>query len=566
MPPKSGDRADPRRSASPSTNGRHSAPSSVSNGADHKKPPKVEKKKPAKAGGFGCCSCCYSLSVLFIAILVGFWMYELEIWRKSPRRWANWIGDWPCPTTVTIHTPTTIEALQEVVRSQKKLRAVATGHSFNTMACPDDDTGAVVDMRKFSKVKVHMGSSDDDHTVLAEAGITMGQLQNEILAYGLTLRVPPGNPAYTLGGCIATGCHNLGQSHAADLLSLELVLHNGTLRTISRGDPDFLAAAVSLGHLGVLYRLKLQILPYRSLKWWAESTSIPSIPEILDRLEKMSQRQKNEETIGNKLVFYSASGVLVEEHWVATGRTTNHTYQALKPYSNAQVFRLGQGGVFSEVLRSTQTFFYGISPPSVLEAQQWLSEEIFRALHTADWLSSFRKLFGWQHSPEARGEGSARPSGLQYTWAGWLDEIVNLFTGLQHTEVIFPMRPAKQAEACLKIVFKYRHISWWRLNIRAMGSEDFLMSSVHHSTGSQKDVFLRTDFVGPRALIELNEEKMKEELARDCPGWRKHWGKALFRTTNTEEKWGRPKEFVEVVKRYDPDFKFRPKGLPTWLK
>lgn len=285
----------------------------------------------------------------------------------------------------------------------------------------------------------------------------------------------------------------------------------------------------------------------------------------MERLEKMSKRQKNEETIGNKLVFYSESGILVEEHWVATGRTTDHTYQELKPYDNQQIFRLGQGGLFSESLRWTQTFLYGITPMPILLFQQWMAEEIFRALHTSDRLAGFRKMVGWQHSPEARGEGSKRPSGLQYTWAGWLDEIVNLLTGLQHTEVIFPMQPAQQAEACLKIVFKYRHISWWRVNVRAMDSEDFYLSSVHHAKGSEKGVFLRVDFVGPRALIEQNEVPMKEELARECPGWRKHWGKALFRTTNTEEKWGRAKEFVEVVKRYDPDLKFRPKGLPTWL-
>jgi hypothetical protein len=285
----------------------------------------------------------------------------------------------------------------------------------------------------------------------------------------------------------------------------------------------------------------------------------------MDRLEKMSKRQKNEETIGNKLVFYSESGILVEEHWVATGRSTNHTYQELKPYDNQQIFRIGQGGVFSEFLRWVQNFLYGITPMPALQFQQWMAEEVFRALHTSDRLKGFRKALGWQHSPEARGEGSARPSGLQYTWAGWLDEIVNLLTGLQHTEVIFPMKPAKQAEACLEIVFKYRHISWWRVNVRAMDSEDFFLSSVHHAQGSNKDVFLRVDFVGPRALIEQNEAPMKEELAQKCPGWRKHWGKALFRTTNTEEKWGRAKEFVEVVKRYDPDLKFRPKGLPAWL-
>jgi len=176
-------------------------------------------------------------------------------------------------------------------------------------------------------------------------------------------------------------------------------------------------------------------------------------------------------------------------------------------------------------------------------------------------------VLGWQHSPEARGEGTARPTGSQYTWAGWLDEVMNLIMGLRHVEVIFPLEPRDRAARCLDAVFAHRHLTWWRLNVRTMKSEDYLLSSTHSPGGSAPVTFLRVDFVGPGPLLDLpsGEASLTSRLRRDCPGWRKHWGKGLFKTSS-EERWGDPKAFLEVAARWDPEGKFLPLGSPSWLK
>lgn len=519
-----------------------------------------------------CCRCfalLFAALVVAVALVAGVYSSELSAFRNnSPGAlWVNWIGELACGTGTAIERPATLDELQRTIRSYSSVRAAATGHSFNRFACPEKSSGAVVDMRAFRKVEVAKREDSAGYQVTAEAGIKMGQLQNEILAKGLTLRVPPGNSAYTLGGCLATGCHNLGQSHVQDLLALTIVRADGEVRSVKRGDPDFAAAAVSVGRLGVILNATLEVLPYRSLQWKAEQLEMQSTPEILKTLHGMTTNVTSTEHVGNKLVFYLATGVMMMEHWVPMGRAADveSSGTPLPPYVNPQPFRVGQGPLTRAygALRSTT---FTLMPGWLLSNLQVPAETIFRSLHSSAWLSGLRWVLGWQHSPEARGEASSRPSGNQYTWAGWLDETMNLIMGLRHIEVIFPLEPTVQAERCLDAVFAHRHLAWWRLNIRTQKSESFFLSSTHAPAGAKPVTFLRVDFVSPGPLMDLasGEASLTAQLHRDCPGWRKHWGKGLF-ATSAEERWGEPEAFKEVADRWDPAGKFRPLESPSWL-
>lgn len=511
------------------------------------------------------------------AWIAGQWIEEMNVFReRSPGvQWVNWVGEYSCGPHVAIERPKTLSELQQVVKKYRSIRAVATGHSFNTFQCPAEADGAVIDMREFRKVEVSISprakcpTCDDGEpiTVKAEAGITVGQLQNEILARGLTLRVPPGNPAYTVGGCFATGCHNLGQSHAQDLLAIAFVLANGTLREVKRGEPDFEAAAVSVGRLGIILSVTIEVLAYRPLQWRAEQLPVISTPQIISILDNMTKSVTSREAVGNKLVFYLSTGVMMMEHWVPLGRANALTEEPipLAPYVNPQVFRLGQGS-FSSLYTALRGEMFAMTPKWLLNLLQVPAETAFRMLHSSPLLSTLRKVLGWQHSPENRGDGTSRPTGHQYTWAAWIDEVMNLIMGLRHVEVIFPLEPQDQAARCLETVFAYQHLTWWRLNVRTMKSEDFYLSSVHHG-GKGPQTFLRVDFVSPGSLLDLptGEAALTERLHRDCPGWRKHWGKGLF-ASSAEERWGEPEKFLQVAKNWDPTGKFKPKNLPSWLK
>jgi len=466
---------------------------------------------------------------------------------------AKHIGEWK----------DTLGRLGGIKETQRQLEAV------KAQAAREEDgmreKGAVVDMSGFVDVKVS-SLGGGRYSVTGQAGIKMGNLQNALFARGLTLRVPPGNSAYTLGGCLATGCHNLGQSHAQDLLAITFVMHNGTVREVKRGDPDFDAAAVSLGRLGIILSVTLEVLPYRSLLWEAEQIEMPAVPEILTILENMTKRMTSQETVGNKLVFYLATKVMMMEHWIPTGRAAvvDEGGEPLLPYLNTQPFRIGQG-MLSEALDATRRFLFGAIPLPVLSAMQVPAEAGFRALHSSPHLAVVRQALGWQHSPENRGEGTSRPTGNQYTWAGWIDEVMNLAMGLRHVEVIFPLEPKDTAAKCLDAVFAHRHLAWWRLNVRTMGSEGFHLSSTH-SLGEERVYFLRVDFVGPGSLLDMpsGEASLTAQLHEVCPGWRKHWGKGLF-SSSAEERWGDPASFIKVASQWDPEGKFKSKASPSWL-
>ena len=68
----------------------------------------------------------------------------------------------------------------------------------------------------------------------------------------------------TIGGAISTGAHGSGMGHptlANQLLSMELVMANGSVANFRRGDPRWNGLAVGLGAFGVMTKVELQLMP-----------------------------------------------------------------------------------------------------------------------------------------------------------------------------------------------------------------------------------------------------------------------------------------------------------------
>lgn len=133
---------------------------------------------------------------------------------------------------------------------------------------------------------------------------------------------------------------------------------------------------------------------------------------------------------------------MVQEHWAHADTQpeppTKGTTYDMPAYDNGQMFRLGQGGAVSGYIASSQSLMFSVMPSWFTIRFQGVAEHLFRLLHTSESLGFMRAILGWQHSPDGRGEVHKQPKGYLYTWAGWLDEIVNLFMGLQHVEVCRP--------------------------------------------------------------------------------------------------------------------------------
>jgi xylitol oxidase len=170
---------------------------------------------------------------------------------------TNWAGN------VTygargIHRPASLEELQGLVASTDRIRALGSRHSFT--ALPDSE-GELVQLDALpAGIEVDPAS----RSVSVGAGVRYGELAAHLHREGWALANLASLPHISVAGTVATGTHGSGDGNrplSAAVRGLDLVGPDGNLRTWRRGDPDFDGAVVSLGLLGIVTRLELDVEP-----------------------------------------------------------------------------------------------------------------------------------------------------------------------------------------------------------------------------------------------------------------------------------------------------------------
>lgn len=183
---------------------------------------------------------------------------------------TNWAGYHEYRAS-TLHRPTTVEQLQDVVAAAPRIRALGTRHSFNDLA----DSAELVSLEAIDPGIV---IDPDTETVSFSAGLRYGDLATVLQEAGWALRNLASLPHISVAGAIATGTHGSGDRNGTlsrAVSGLEFVTATGELRAITPVDPDFDGAVVALGALGVLSRVTLDIEPtfdvrqdlYEGLSW-----------------------------------------------------------------------------------------------------------------------------------------------------------------------------------------------------------------------------------------------------------------------------------------------------------
>lgn len=173
---------------------------------------------------------------------------------EEPRE--NWAGNLTYSTD-QLHTPATVDELQQVVKKCAKLRALGTRHSFSTIA---DSTENQVSLTKFDSIDI----DEKAHTVTVGAGVKYGQLAPVIDAKGFAVHNLASLPHISVAGAIATATHGSGLHNgnlATAVAALELVTADGQVHTITSKDEHFAATVVGLGAVGVVTRVTLNLVP-----------------------------------------------------------------------------------------------------------------------------------------------------------------------------------------------------------------------------------------------------------------------------------------------------------------
>ncbi|WP_103963839.1 FAD-binding protein [Nonomuraea solani] len=175
---------------------------------------------------------------------------------------TNWAGN----TTFRakeVHHPTSLDELRRLVANSPRVRALGSGHSFNHVA---DTTGDLVVLDRLPDlVEIDAAASK----VRVGAGMTYARLAPLLHEAGFALANMASLPHISIAGSVATGTHGSGdavQSLAAAVSGLDLVTADGSTLSLSRGDADFPGAVVSLGALGIVTSLTLDLVPAFELR------------------------------------------------------------------------------------------------------------------------------------------------------------------------------------------------------------------------------------------------------------------------------------------------------------
>ncbi|WP_395243908.1 FAD-binding protein [Agromyces sp. MMS24-K17] len=172
----------------------------------------------------------------------------------------NWAGNLAYGARRLVR-PTSIDELRAVLAEGGPVRALGSRHSFNDLA---DTDGTLIATDGLPVEVTVLTEAGEPVAVRVSGGLRYGDLAPRLQELGLALSNLASLPHISVAGAVATGTHGSGDgigSLASVVRAVELVTASGELVTIRRGDPDFGGAVVSLGALGVVVALELDVEP-----------------------------------------------------------------------------------------------------------------------------------------------------------------------------------------------------------------------------------------------------------------------------------------------------------------
>jgi alditol oxidase len=172
---------------------------------------------------------------------------------------TNWAANYTY-TASRLHTPRTIEEVQNIVANAHRVKAVGTRHAFNHIADTPEDQISLQHLNRIIRL------DSERSTVTIEGGVRYGELCQYLYEHGYALHNLASLPHISVAGAVATATHGSGDRNgnlASIVTAIEFVDANGDIITLSRErDADsFKGAVVSLGSLGVITKLTLTVIP-----------------------------------------------------------------------------------------------------------------------------------------------------------------------------------------------------------------------------------------------------------------------------------------------------------------
>jgi len=172
---------------------------------------------------------------------------------------TNWAGNITY-TAKEVHRPHSLDALRALVAASATVRVLGSGHSFNEIAEPGPE-GVLLSIAGLPPV---LDVDTTARTVRVSGGVRYAELARAVHSHGLALPNMASLPHISVAGSVATGTHGSGVANgplASSVREVELAVADGSAVRIARGDDRFDGAVTSLGALGVVTALTLDLEP-----------------------------------------------------------------------------------------------------------------------------------------------------------------------------------------------------------------------------------------------------------------------------------------------------------------
>jgi len=396
-------------------------------------------------------------------------------------------------STNRLYSPASVDEVRQVVKDCAKLRALGSRHSFNTIA---DST-----MNQISLIKLNEISLDEKaRTVTVGAGITYGKLAPVIDVRGYALHNLASLPHISVAGAIATATHGSGVHNgnlATAVSALEIVTANGEVLHLSRAKDGkrFLAAVVGLGSLGVVTRVTLDVQP----TFQVAQSVYENLP--LDHLKTHFME-----------IFSSGYSVSVFTDW------QNHMASQLWVKR-----RLAPG-----------------------DKNDWSPEYFGAKLAT----QKLHPLAG--HDAESCTE----QQGIPGPWYERLPHFRMNFTPSSgkelQTEYLVPLSKGYEAITAVETLRDHITPHLFITELRTIAADDLWMSTAYKRPSLAIHFTWKPEWPEVSQVLPLIEKKLESFAPRP------HWGKLFTLVpTQLQSRYARLAEFEAMLKRLDPDSKFR---------
>ncbi|WP_431245601.1 FAD-binding protein [Leifsonia xyli] len=302
----------------------------------------------------------------------------------------NWAGNYQYHAPIL--RPRSLDELREIVESVPKIRALGSRHSFNDLADTDADGVLVSTADLPSDIRIDAES----RTVTVGGGVRYGDLTRDLQEAGWALHNLASLPHISVAGAVATATHGSGDGNgnlSTAVAGMRILTASGEFVHFARGDFDLAGAAVSLGALGVVTELTLDVRPtfdvrqrlFGGVPWGAVLDDFDAVTssaysvslfttwdEDAVSLAWLKEIDGADTAIGDD--FFGASALTEPRHMIPTMDARNTTQQ------------LGVVGPWSERLAH---FRFEFTPSNGEEIQ---SEYLVPRAHAVDAIRAVREL------------------------------------------------------------------------------------------------------------------------------------------------------------------------------